>query len=82
MRPIIAITCQRRAAGAVFKVEPALVVISDYVDAVWRAGGSRYRSSPRPASPATRTIRAQAFGASLPTRRPRRPSTCSTRCTA
>ncbi|NLA37311.1 MAG: gamma-glutamyl-gamma-aminobutyrate hydrolase family protein [Actinobacteria bacterium] len=38
-RPVIAITCQRRVPGNAFPLEPALVVISDYVDAVWRAGG-------------------------------------------
>lgn len=38
-RPVIAITCQRRRPGDTFPLEPALVVISDYVDAVWRAGG-------------------------------------------
>ena len=38
-RPLIALTCQRRAPGNVFKLEPALAIISDYLDAVWRAGG-------------------------------------------
>lgn len=38
-RPVIAVTCQRRDPGAVFKLEPSLVIISDYLDAVWRAGG-------------------------------------------
>jgi len=39
MRPTIAVTCQRLEPGRVWKLEPALAVISDYVDAVWRAGG-------------------------------------------
>lgn len=38
MRPTIALTCQRLDPGRVWKLEPALAVISDYVDAVWRAG--------------------------------------------
>jgi gamma-glutamyl-gamma-aminobutyrate hydrolase PuuD len=38
-RPSIALTCQRLDPGRVWKLEPALAVISDYVDAVWRAGG-------------------------------------------
>ena len=38
-RPLIAITCQRYPAGKLYKLEPAFAVISDYVDAVWRAGG-------------------------------------------
>lgn len=38
-RPLIAITCQRHPAGKLYKLEPAIAVISDYVDAVWRAGG-------------------------------------------
>lgn len=38
-RPVIAITCQRYPAGKLYKLEPAFAVISDYVDAVWRAGG-------------------------------------------
>jgi gamma-glutamyl-gamma-aminobutyrate hydrolase PuuD len=38
-RPSIALTCQRLEPGRVWKLEPALAVISDYVDAVWRAGG-------------------------------------------
>lgn len=39
MRPAIAISCQRIEAGRLWKLEPALAVVSDYVDAVWRAGG-------------------------------------------
>ncbi len=39
MRPPIAITCQRLPAPKVWKLEDALAVVSDYVDAVWRAGG-------------------------------------------
>jgi gamma-glutamyl-gamma-aminobutyrate hydrolase PuuD len=39
MRPAIAISCQRLPVGKVWKLEPALAVVSDYVDAVWRAGG-------------------------------------------
>ena len=35
----VAITCQRYPAGKLYKLEPAFAVISDYVDAVWRAGG-------------------------------------------
>jgi len=38
-RPLIAVTCQRYPAGKLYKLEPAFAVISDYVDAVWRAGG-------------------------------------------
>ncbi|MCO5312976.1 MAG: gamma-glutamyl-gamma-aminobutyrate hydrolase family protein [Microthrixaceae bacterium] len=38
-RPVIAVTCQRREPGTVFKLEPGVVVISDYLDAIWRAGG-------------------------------------------
>jgi gamma-glutamyl-gamma-aminobutyrate hydrolase PuuD len=38
-RPLIALTCQRLEPGRVWKLEPALAVISDYVDAIWRAGG-------------------------------------------
>ena len=39
MRPVIAITCQRRDPGMVFPREAAMVVISDYCNAIWRAGG-------------------------------------------
>ena len=38
-RPLIAITCQRHPPGKLYKLEPAFTIISDYVDAVWRAGG-------------------------------------------
>lgn len=38
-RPIIAITSQRYVPGKLYKLEPAFAVISDYIDAVWRAGG-------------------------------------------
>jgi putative glutamine amidotransferase len=39
MRPVIAITCQRHPPGKLYKLEGAFAVISEYVDAVWRAGG-------------------------------------------
>lgn len=39
MRPLIALSCQRLPPGRVWKLEPALAIISDYIDAVWRAGG-------------------------------------------
>jgi len=39
VRPLIALTCQRLEPGQVWKLEPALAIISDYVDAIWRAGG-------------------------------------------
>ncbi len=38
-RPPIAISCQRLEEGRVWKLTPALAVVSAYVDAVWRAGG-------------------------------------------
>jgi len=38
-RPTIVLSCQRREAGNVFKLEPALAIVSFYTDAVWRAGG-------------------------------------------
>ena len=47
-RPVIAITCQRRRPGNTFPLEPALVVISDYVDAVWRSGGLPVPIFPEP----------------------------------
>jgi len=51
-RPLIAITCQRYPAGKLYKLEPAFAVISDYVDAVWRAGGLPMPVFPLPRSDA------------------------------
>lgn len=49
-RPLIALPAHRFAAGHTYKLEPALAVISYYVDAVWRAGGL-----PLPVFPNVRT---------------------------
>lgn len=38
-RPLIALSAQRYPVGRLYKLEPAFAVISDYLDAVWRAGG-------------------------------------------
>ncbi|MFN8051142.1 MAG: gamma-glutamyl-gamma-aminobutyrate hydrolase family protein [Acidimicrobiales bacterium] len=38
-RPLIALSAQRYPVGRLYKLEPAFAIISDYVDAVWRAGG-------------------------------------------
>lgn len=38
-RPVIALTAQRYPPGKLYKLEPTFSIISDYVDAVWRAGG-------------------------------------------
>src|SRR3954453_17764021 len=47
-RPLIGITCQRHQPGKLYKLEPAFAVISDYVDAVWRAGGMPVPVFPMP----------------------------------
>ena len=51
-RPLIALSAQRYPAGRLYKLEPAFAVISDYVDAVWRAGGMPMPGgAPAPAAP-------------------------------